>query len=73
MNYSILISEQELNALIQSLDSAVRHDGIKSVTNIAILLGKLQSATPIPPVPTETGEAVSVPTEPVKPSKTPKK
>lgn len=43
--YTITITKEELNALVQSLDSALRYDWIKSIQWINHLLWKIQSAT----------------------------
>lgn len=50
--FSLELSQQELNALIATLDSAIRYDGVKSVQAISHLLGKIQNATPVKPAET---------------------
>jgi hypothetical protein len=58
--FSLELTKDELNALIATLDSAIRYDGVKSVQVISHLLGKIQNATPVlPPEPT-------IPDEPTK-------
>jgi hypothetical protein len=55
--FSLELTKEELNALIATLDSAIRYDGVKSVQAISHLLGKIQNATPVVPaetMPTDT-------------------
>ena len=56
--FTLELTKNELDALVATLDSAIRYDGVKSVQGVAHLLGKIQNATPkvpeTPPAPNPT-------------------
>jgi len=52
---TITLSEPEVQALLSLMDAGVRHEGIKSATNAAVLMDKIQKAMN-PPQESSNGE-----------------
>jgi hypothetical protein len=49
----VLLTDEELHALVNLIDAGVKHTGIAMVKNAAYLLGKLEAAEEVKPELTE--------------------